>query len=137
MTGKLLLASVIALTICTTDLFAQTSPSLKPPTPGPQLRPTGLQVLGVVPGSTAARQGIERGDIIVGVEGQRVRSEADLAYLLRIAGRVAMLQVVDCRTGWQQNVLVYPVAGKIGVILQPVPFDRPLGSTTPGSVPGK
>jgi S1-C subfamily serine protease len=138
MTAKLLLASVTVLTMYTADTFAQTAPpSLKSSAPGLQLRPTGLQVMAVVPGSTAARQGIERGDIIVGVDGQAVRSQADLAYLIKAAGRVARLQVIDSRTGWQQEVLVYPQAGKIGVSLQPVSLDRPIGSSAPGAVPGK
>jgi len=60
MTAKLLLASVTVLTMYTADTLAQTAPpSLKSSAPGLQLRPTGLQVMAVVPGSTAARQGIE------------------------------------------------------------------------------
>jgi S1-C subfamily serine protease len=134
-TAKLLLASLTALTMYTADTFAQTGPpSLKP---GLQLRPAGLQVMAVVPGSTAARQGIERGDIIVGVNGQAVRSRQDLALLINAAGPVAKLQVIDCRSGWQQDVLVYPQGGKIGVSLQPVPFDRPIGAAAPGAIPGK
>jgi S1-C subfamily serine protease len=138
MTAKLLLASLTALTMYTADTFAQTAPpGLKPAAPGLQLRPSGLQVLGVVPGSTAARQGIERGDIIVGVDGQPVRSREDLGHWITAAGRVARLQVIDSRTGWQQEVLVYPQAGKIGVSVQPVPWDRPIGAATPGAVPGR
>jgi S1-C subfamily serine protease len=138
MTAKLLLASLTALTMYTADTFAQTAPpGLKPAAPGLQLRPVGLQVMAVVPGSTAARQGIERGDIIAGVNGQAVRSRQDLALLINAAGPAARLQVIDCRTGWQQDVLVYPQGGKIGVSLQPVPFDRPIGFPAPGAVPGK
>jgi len=78
----------------------------------------------VIPGSTAALQGIERGDIIVRVDGNPVRSLADLRYWVGRAGRVAELEVIDWRTGWPNAVLVYPQFGRIGVDVRPTGLDN-------------
>jgi len=51
---------------------------------GPQLylKPQAVVVTQVFPGSTAARQGIEVGDMIVSVDGHSIRSRTDLQYRL-------------------------------------------------------
>jgi len=85
-------------------------------------RQVGLQITMVVPMSPAAMQNIEAGDIIVSVNGSPVRSIADLNLLLAQGGQVAYLQVLDCRTGWPTDVMVYPVGGRIGVFGRPVPL---------------
>jgi membrane-associated protease RseP (regulator of RpoE activity) len=94
--------------------------------PGPQtyLRPPGLVVTQVMPGSTAAVQGIEVGDVIVSVNGSPVRSLADLQLRIGRAGPMAELGVIDWRTGWQNPVLVYPQWGRIGVDVQPTRPDN-------------
>ena len=87
------------------------------PRGGPQLylKPQGVVVTQVFPGSTAARQGIEVGDIIVSIDGHSIRSRTDLQYRLAQAGRVAELGLIDVRSGWQNEVTVYPNQGRIGV----------------------
>jgi hypothetical protein len=109
-------------------------PQLKPAPPQPLLKQQALLVIQVVPGSTADRQGLEAGDIIVGVNGNPVRSLADLNHWVGRAGRVAQLDVIDGNTGWLNQVLVYPRNGKIGVVCQVVPLDN-FGPGNPGVRP--
>jgi len=49
-----------------------------------------IAVTGVEPGSPADRNGLQPGDLIIGVNGQRVRSVAGLASVLRKARHVAL-----------------------------------------------
>src|SRR5437763_974118 len=123
---KTLFAGLVGLGLVTwgaAESFAQTHPqvSLKPSGPQVQLRPQGLVVTRVLPGTTAAVQGIEVGDIIASVDGYPVRSLTDLHYRLGRAA-AAELQVIDCRTGWQNSVTVYPRYGRIGVDVQTAPL---------------
>jgi membrane-associated protease RseP (regulator of RpoE activity) len=102
---------------------------------GPQtyLRPQALVVTQVIPGTTAALQGIEVGDVIVSVDGYPVRSRLDLQYRLGRSGTVAQLGVIDWRTGWQNTISVYPQLGRIGVDVQPGSTDgvRPVPPVYP------
>jgi membrane-associated protease RseP (regulator of RpoE activity) len=121
---NVLFAALVGLGLTTwgaTESFAQGVPR-------PLLRSGGLSVTGVLPGTTAALQGIEPGDVIVGVNGNPVQNLADLNVLIALAGQVAQLDVIDCRTGWQNPILVYPHNGLIGVMgqsaagnVQPIP----------------
>jgi len=101
--------------------------------PQTYLRPQGLVVTRVMPGTTAAMQGIEVGDVIVSVDGNPVRSAADLQFRLGRAGRVAELGVIDVRTGWQNPISVYPQLGRIGVDVRPAPVEdvRPIPPVYP------
>jgi membrane-associated protease RseP (regulator of RpoE activity) len=82
--------------------------------PKPPTMQYAFKVTCVYPGP-ASRQGIEKGDIIVSVDQEPVRSGDDLRYLLRKAVRSAKLQVIDCRTGRLQTIRVYPRNGRIGI----------------------
>jgi membrane-associated protease RseP (regulator of RpoE activity) len=108
------------------ESFAQDNPQLN-------LRPQALVVTQVFPGSTAARQGIEVGDVIASVDGYPVRSLADMRYRLGQAGPAAELGLIDVRTGWQNAVTVYPQYGRIGVDVQPTSAwnDRPVRPIRP------
>jgi membrane-associated protease RseP (regulator of RpoE activity) len=103
------------------ESFAQSPPQT-------YLRPQGLLVTQVIPGSTAAVQGIEVGDVIVSVDGAPVRSLNDLHYRIGRTGRVAELGVIDWRTGWENPVTVYPQWGRIGIDGRPVRLEdvRPI-----------
>ena len=144
----LLLTGVIGFQPGTTPTAQPAAPkqpavTLRPTRPNLQLRQQGLQVIQVVRGSTAWRQGLEPGDIIITVNREPVRSLADLQFASSRAGRVAQLQVIDCNTGYPNLVNVYPVGGRIGVACQPIPLGpvdpweppvpytpgRPLGTT--------
>jgi membrane-associated protease RseP (regulator of RpoE activity) len=108
------------------------------PNPGQTwLKQIGLQVVLVFPESPAAQQGMEAGDIIVGVNGLPTRSQADLTRALTRAGGVARLEVIDCNTGWLNEVTVYPIMGRIGVQTTPVPLNdyRPLPPFPPRPFP--
>src|SRR5262249_43563970 len=75
------------------------------------------RVTAVTPRMPADRQGIEVGDIIVSVNGNRVASTDDLAFFLQRAGSVARLEVIDGRRPRDNPVFlnVYPVNGRIGI----------------------
>jgi membrane-associated protease RseP (regulator of RpoE activity) len=118
----------------TAESFAQGGPGL-------YLKPQGVVVTQVLPGSTAARQGIEVGDIIVSVDGHSIRSQTDLQYRLGQAGRAADLGLIDVRTGWQNEVTVYPTQGRLGVDVRPTSWDggrpiHPIRPITPPWTPG-
>ena len=101
------------------------------------LRQVGLRVTMVVPMSPAAMQNIEAGDIIVSVNGMPVRSQADLTLALTQAGQWAQLGVLDCRTGWLNDVAVNPIMGRIGVQTRTIPLNdyRPLPPFPPQPYP--
>src|SRR3954447_26951104 len=99
---KVLFAAVVGLGLTTwgaAESFAQDRPQT-------YLRPQGqgLVVTQVLPGTTAALQGIEVGDVIVSVDGSPVRGVYDLEQRLVRAGGMAELGVVDVRTGWLNPV---------------------------------
>ncbi len=83
-------------------------------------RPRGLKITRVIPETTAAQEGLREGDIIVGVDGNAVRSNADLDRRLARVGYVAGLEIIDGSSGRVNRVSVYPVAGRIGVAAEPV-----------------
>lgn len=125
------LVAVVSVMGMASQSFAQSSPKVDQkadpkvgliPNPSQKpLRQIGLQVVLVFPESPAARVGIESGDIIVRVNGVRVRSQADLTSALTRAGRVTRLEVLDCNTGRPSEVTVNPIMGRIGVQTTPVP----------------
>ncbi len=137
MLRKVLMAVVAGASLLTfgvTGVFAQTAPQLKPVPgrPAPTLRPQGLLITQVLPGSPAAQQGLEPGDVIVGVNGVSVRGIADLNLLLARSPWAAQLNVIDGRTGWSNVVLVYPVNGRIGIIGEPAPLNPTPWPYNPG-----
>src|SRR5262245_60292244 len=82
-----------------------------------QFQNLAVRVTAVTPRMSADRQGIEVGDIIVSVNGNRVASTDDLAFFLRRAGSVARLEVIDERRPRDDPVFlkVRPVNGRIGI----------------------
>jgi hypothetical protein len=99
--------------------FGQTGPmpTIKPWPPYPSQR--GLLITQVMPGSPAAMQGLEPGDIILRVNGMVVRSQYDLNYMIGQPSGVAQLDVSDVRTGWVQQMTVFTRGGQLGVIGRP------------------
>jgi hypothetical protein len=72
----------------------------------------GMKVEKVTPGSPAARLGLEAGDVILSVNGQPVRSQADYARLLDHAGGRVRLEILNGRDGKKiirDNVMLEPV----------------------------
>ena len=82
-----------------------------------QFQNLAVRVTAVTPRMPADRQGIEVGDIIVSVDGNRVASTDDLAFFLRGAGSVARLEVIDGRRPLDdpEFLNVRPVNGRIGI----------------------
>jgi hypothetical protein len=83
----------------------------------------------------AARQGIEVGDTILSVNGNRVASTDDLVFFLGRANRVARLEVIPWRRPQGGTVFlnVNPVNGRIGINATQVTL--PAGSPRPDSTP--
>src|SRR5436190_1506864 len=87
MIRKLLFAGLVAVSLVTfgaAESFAQVRPlpQLNPGRTPLGLTQYALQVTQVLPGGSAAMQGIEPGDIIVSVNNVPVRSLTDLNFLL-------------------------------------------------------
>ena len=82
-----------------------------------QFQNLAVRVTAVTPRKPADRQGIEVGDIIVSVNGNRVASTDDLAFFLRRAGSVARLEVIDGRRPLDdpEFLNVRPINGRIGI----------------------
>jgi membrane-associated protease RseP (regulator of RpoE activity) len=127
MIRKFLFVAVVGLSLAplgATQTFAQKPTQV----PGLGLRPDltlrqqGLLVTGVIPGSPAAMQGVEAGDIIVTVNGNPVRSLADLNFFVGSSRGAVQLGVMDARTGWLNQVWTTSINGRIGVAVQPVPL---------------
>lgn len=59
----------------------------------------GMAVDSVVWGTPAARIGLEGGDVILAINGHRLRSEWDYHRLLRASGGYVRLAIQDWRTG--------------------------------------
>src|SRR5262245_23535929 len=94
------LAGIIALAGSSQALAFIASPSL-----------TGARINGVLPGSPAQRLGLEVGDVIVAIDNQPVRSQAEFHQLLANRNRV-LLVVRDSRTGRFVQSEAYPRNGR-------------------------
>jgi hypothetical protein len=138
MLHNLSFAGLVGLWLATwgaTECFAQAGarPLFRPPRTRYPLQ-YGLRVTQVLPGSPADLQGIEPGDVIVSVNGNALRSIQDLNYWLGESVQVAVLEVVDVRSGRWNLITVNPQAGRIGVMGVPAPVD-PTGRWLPPLIP--
>lgn len=77
----------------------------------------GLRINSVAWRSPAFYAGLERGDIILEVDGREVRHPEQLHQALHRTGVRGVLTVRDARTGRIRDVRVYPSNGHIGVTL--------------------
>lgn len=77
----------------------------------------GLRINSVAWRSPAFYAGLERGDIILEVDGRNVRHPEQLHQALHRTGMRGVLTVRDARTGRIRDVRVYPSNGHIGVTL--------------------
>jgi S1-C subfamily serine protease len=116
MTQKLTTMAALALaTLVVTTSTAQADdhfqPRLRPPYGGSSSSRVllgfsgrnvgyGVEVLRVNRGSTADRLGLERGDVVVGVNGRPVHCLNDYYRQLGRAGGHVWLEVIDIRTGY-------------------------------------
>lgn len=90
---------------------------------GEETNRKGFEITQVYYGTTAWREGLKPGDVVVSLNGRPVRSAADLkARAVPEAMNVSydpvdrvQLGVVDGITGKERQVTVYPRGGRIGV----------------------
>ena len=82
----------------------------------------GLRVTSVVRFSPAARAGLDRGDIILEVDGRDVNHPEQLHRMLHRTGARGVLKVWDDESRRVRIVNVFPRDGHIGVTLQAVRF---------------
>lgn len=80
----------------------------------------GLKITSIAYRSPAQRAGLERGDVILEVDGRDVVTGEALHRALHHTGFRGTLTVRDARTGRINRVQVYPDAGHIGVTVAPV-----------------
>jgi membrane-associated protease RseP (regulator of RpoE activity) len=80
----------------------------------------GVAVGGVLPGSAAEEAGLERGDVLVGVDGERIDGESSFAAALSDADREV---TVDRKDG-------DPVTVRRGLIVTRAVVDGPIGTGT-------
>ncbi|MEM9644606.1 MAG: PDZ domain-containing protein [Planctomycetota bacterium] len=80
------------------------------PHPGPAPQQYGQRVNQVVPGSSAARAGLEPGDILVTANRVRLHCRTDLVRAINQSGGHLMLNVIDVRTGSVTRLAAYPDA---------------------------
>ena len=86
---------------------------------GVGLGPTqqGVPVYGVEPGSAAERAGLQAGDLIIAVDGQRVGTRRDFVRAVRNAPDGARFRVTISRDGRQATTDVQLLGGEMGVTL--------------------
>ncbi len=138
---QILSLTAAALAAVTLSALAVSTAAAAPPQQQLLFQNLALKVTAVDPTMTAAKQGIEVGDIIVSVNGNRVASTDDLVFFLQKAGNVAQLEVIDKKTPTGKPIVinVYPVNGKIGINAAQVtlPTPAPAPNPTPFLVPNK
>jgi serine protease Do len=82
----------------------------------PQLRSDrGAWITYVQRGGPADRAGLERGDMILSVNGQRITSREHLEDALARSGRRAELEVVNGRDYSREFVTVFPRRNNLGI----------------------
>lgn len=115
----LLVVSMVSVLGATSSFAADpfNQPRVRPIVPGPVGSPVvpvlgiyghvrygmGMIVDSVIPGTTARRMGLERGDVIRRINGQEITNDRDYRQAMMRAARfengVVNLQIVDSRTG--------------------------------------
>lgn len=80
----------------------------------------GLRITSVAVRSPASRAGLERGDVILEVDGQDIQTGDQLHRALHRTGYRGMLTVRDARSGRIHRVQVFPADGHIGVTVAKV-----------------
>lgn len=129
-----LLALAVLLATSLALLAAADTAQAQPRPPGYGYS-TAIEVLSVTYGGPAQQQGLERGDIILSVDGQRVRNMPEFRYRIGQSGWRAELRVWSRGNPYdEQWVTVFPRNGRIGIYGQPVyvdPWGGGYGRTRP------
>lgn len=106
--------------------LAQSSPGLglRPDPWRPQTNRYGLLITQVLPGSPAAMQGLETGDIIVSVNGNPVGALGRFDFSAIPGARVMQLGVIDRNSGELAWVQIRTAYGQLGVSVCAIPLGQ-------------
>ncbi|HMP17493.1 MAG TPA: PDZ domain-containing protein [Gemmatales bacterium] len=88
--------------------------------PWPDRVVEGLRITWVAPGSPAMRAGLQRGDILMGVDGRNLHSTEQLQRALLRTGHSGVVKYWDAESRRIRYVRVFPQQGIIGVQVVPV-----------------
>jgi len=94
----------------------------EPPHRGFYSHHQGLRITSVGFRSPAAHAGLERGDVILEVDGRDVRTYDQLHDSLHQTGYRGVMTVRDVRTGRIRVMQVFPSNGHIGVTVAPAVY---------------
>jgi tetratricopeptide (TPR) repeat protein len=84
--------------------------------------PTALRITELTEGGAAAKAGLQMGDVIVSVDGTPARTFESLVYLLGQGQSNVEIKYLSKATGKVEILSVQPVVGKIGVVVDVVPY---------------
>lgn len=87
------------------------------------VRTTALKIAEVLDGGVALKAGLRAGDVILGVGTTRVTSFEELVAELTKAKGPVEIVIINGRTGKDEKISLTPVAGKIGVTVDPLVLD--------------
>jgi S1-C subfamily serine protease len=93
----------------------------------------GLVVGVAAPGTPAERYGLQRGDLIVRVEGQMVRNQTELDNVLANSGGLATLLVRKAPNGAPARIQVDLTNNPLGAWCEPVPDGMRVTTVAPGT----
>ena len=95
---------------------------------------TALQITELVRGP-AARAGLQKGDILLRVDGQRVRTVADLVATLSASRGTSTIQFVNSDDGKIESRDLSVIGGKIGVAVVEIPVQLDESEPAPAATP--
>ncbi len=87
----------------------------------PADKPEGAVITSVDAGTPAAKAGLKEGDVIVEVDGERVRSSSQLGRLVRETPPDRPVKVVATREGKRVEMTVTPTASNVGSYMFELP----------------
>lgn len=116
--------------------YTQQAESLPPPSPPATGNTTALQITEIDRGP-AARAGIQKGDVILMVDGKRTRTFDDIQEIMAGRTDTAVFTILNSDNGTVETRNVALANGRIGVALAEVPVNLDESKLTPKTVPAE